>query len=92
MAEMEIKTRRRLTRREAGERLIALGQALAAGPVAEWEVGEDSVRFTVADEVAWEFELEVDGDERELEIELKWTQAAAEPAPSRPRRATRRRS
>jgi hypothetical protein len=49
----------------------------------------NSIRFTVSDQLQWEFELEVEGDETELEIELKWSDpptAAAEPA-AVPRRA-----
>jgi amphi-Trp domain-containing protein len=88
MADVKIERKQRLSRQEAGERLIALGRALAGGSTVEWESGDDSISFAVADEVAWEFELEVDGDGRELEIELTWTTAA--PA-ARPRPATRTR-
>ena len=83
MADVEITRKIRLSRRQAGERLIALGKALVDGATSELEFGGDSIRFTVADQVAWEFELEVDGDELELEIELKWsTAASAAPAAS----------
>jgi len=76
MADVEIKRKIQLSRKQAGERLIALGKSLVDGATSELEVGGDSIRFTVADKVAWEFELEVDGDEIELEIELKWSTAA----------------
>jgi amphi-Trp domain-containing protein len=76
MADVEIKRKIRLSRQQAGERLVALGKALVDGATSELEYGGDSVRFTVADQVSWEFELEVDGDEMELEIELKWSTAA----------------
>ena len=83
MADVEIKRKIQLSRKQAGERLIALGKSLVDGATSELEVGGDSIRFTVADKVAWEFELEVDGDELELEIELKWSTAApAAPAAS----------
>ena len=82
MADMEIKRKIRLSRKEAGERLIDLGKALAAAPTSELSIDGDSIRFTVADELDWEFELEVDGDEMELEIELKWTRAAAAAPPA----------
>lgn len=90
MAEVELKRKIRLSREEAGERLIVLGKALTSGSRSEVDFDGDSIRFTVADDLAWEFELEVDGDEIELEIELKWsnatpaasaTSAAAEAAP-----------
>jgi amphi-Trp domain-containing protein len=83
MADVEIKRKIQLSRKQAGERLIALGKSLVDGAKAELETGGDSIHFTVADKVAWEFELEVDGDELELEIELKWSTAApAAPAAS----------
>jgi amphi-Trp domain-containing protein len=81
MADVEIKRKIRLSRKQAGERLIAVGEALVGGPTSELDFDGESIRFTVADEVNWEFELEVDGDEIELEIELKWSDgASAEPA------------
>jgi amphi-Trp domain-containing protein len=83
MADVEIKRKIRLSREEAGKRLIDLGKALVAGPDSELKVDGDSLRFTVGEEVNWEFELEVDGDEIELEIELKWSSATpAAPAPA----------
>jgi amphi-Trp domain-containing protein len=88
MADVEITRKTRLSRKQAGERLIALGRSLVDGATSELEVGGDSIRFTVADQVAWEFELEVDGDELELEIELKWSTAPA--APAAPQAAAKR--
>jgi amphi-Trp domain-containing protein len=87
MAEVEIKRKIQITRKDAGERLIELGKALAAAPESELDLDGDSIKFTVADHVNWEFELEVDGDEVELEIELKWSQApvvASAPKPAAP--------
>jgi amphi-Trp domain-containing protein len=100
MPEMEIKRTVRLTREEAGKRLIALGTALSEGSHSHLNFDGESIRYTVANEVEWEFELEVEGDQTELEIELKWsdaaaadsaaTDAAAAPARSKPtRRASR---
>ena len=89
MADVEIKRKTRLSRKQAGERLIALGKALTDGATSELEFGGESVRFTVADQVAWAFELEVDGDELELEIELKWS-TAAPAAPATPAAASKR--
>jgi amphi-Trp domain-containing protein len=80
VADVEIKRKIRLSRKQAGDRLIALGKALAGASTSELDFDGDSIRFTVADELEWEFELEVDGDEMELEIELKWSHAAAAPA------------
>src|SRR4029453_8150373 len=76
MPDVEIKRKVRLSRKQAGERLIAVGKALVGGSTSELDFDGDSLRFTVADQVNWEFELEVDGDEVELEIELKWSDAA----------------
>ena len=92
MPDMEIKTTVRLSREEAGQRLIALGTALTGGAKSHVDFDGSSIRFTVSDQLEWEFELEVEGDETELEIELKWSDpppaaaAAAEPA-AVPRRA-----
>jgi amphi-Trp domain-containing protein len=81
MADVEIKRKIRISRKEAGERLIDLGKALTEAPEAKLDLDGDSIKFTVADDVDWEFELEVDGNKVELEIELKWSQApVAEPA------------
>jgi len=84
MADVEIKRKMRLTREQAGERLIVLGKALTGGSTSEVDFDGDSIRFTVADRVAWELELEVDGDELELEIELKWSNGAAPAAATTP--------
>jgi amphi-Trp domain-containing protein len=89
MADVEIKRKVRLSRKQAGERLIAVGKALVGGSTSELDFDGESLRFTVADQVNWEFELEVDGDEMELEIELKWSDAAP-PAPAAPVTAPKR--
>lgn len=72
MPSIEIKRKTRLTRQEAAERLIALGNALASGSEVELSAGGDSIKIGVAGSVDWELEIEVDGDETELEIEIKW--------------------
>ena len=77
MPDVEIKRKVRLSREEAGQRLIALGTALTTGSTSELDFDGDSIRFAVAEELEWEFELEVDGDETELEIELKWSDSAS---------------
>ena len=89
MADVEIKRKVRLSRKQAGERLIAVGKALVGGSTSELDFDGESLRFTVGDEVNWEFELEVDGDEMELEIELKWSDAAPD-APAAPAAAPKR--
>jgi amphi-Trp domain-containing protein len=73
MAEVEFERKIRVSRQQAGERLIALGKSLIGGAKTKLDHEGDSIQFTVADELDWEFELEIDGDEVELEIELKWT-------------------
>jgi amphi-Trp domain-containing protein len=81
MPDVEIKRKVRLSREEAGQRLIALGTALTGGSKSQVDFDGGSIRFSVADHLEWEFELEVDGDETELEIELKWSDSViAEPA------------
>ena len=92
MPEMEIKRKIRLSREDAGKRLIALGTALTEGSTSHVDFDGGSIRFTVGDHVEWEFELEVEGDETELEIELKWSDAptAGPPAESGHSRGTRR--
>jgi len=72
MPSVEIKRKTRLSRQEAAERLIALGNALASGSEVELSAGGDSIKLGVAGTVDWELEIEVDGDETELEIEIKW--------------------
>jgi amphi-Trp domain-containing protein len=82
MPDMEIKRKVRLSREDAGKRLIALGTALTEGSESHVDFDGGSIRFAVADQLEWEFELEVDGDETELEIELKWSDAPAADAPA----------
>lgn len=77
MPNVEFKRKLELTRQEAGERLIALGTAMAAGSEVELVSSGDSVTFEVASRVRWELEIEIDGNETEVEIEMKW---ADEPA------------
>lgn len=94
MPDVEIKRKVRLSREEAGRRLIAIGTALTNGAKSEVDFDEQTIRFRVANELEWEFELEVDGDETELEIELKWSDAppAEASGESAPPRANRRRT
>ena len=75
MPDVELERKQALSREEAGKRLIAVGEALVKGSKAKLELDGDSIAFTVAEQVQWEFELEVEGDETDLEIELKWTDA-----------------
>jgi amphi-Trp domain-containing protein len=82
MPDVELERTQALSREEAGRRLIAIGTALVEGAESKLEMDGDSLSFTVADQVRWEFELEVDGNETELEIELKWSDAPAAQASS----------
>jgi amphi-Trp domain-containing protein len=82
MPDVELERKQELSREEAGRRLIAIGNALVEGAESKLEMDGDSLSFTVADQVRWEFELEVDGNETELEIELKWSDAPAARASS----------
>lgn len=84
MAEIEFERRIRVSRKEAGERLIALGRALVAGAKVKLTHDADSIEFNVADELDWEFELEVDGDDVEVEVELKWSTAKKAAPAKRP--------
>jgi amphi-Trp domain-containing protein len=90
MAEVEFKRKIRLSREEAGERLILLGKALSGGSATEFKFEGDSVQFEVADQLEWEFELEIDGDELELEIELKWSNGAPAAEPPAAAKHTKR--
>ena len=83
MAQVEFERKLRISRKEAGERLIALGQSLLAGAKSKLEHEGDSIQFTVADQIDWEFELEIDGDDIELEIELKWSNRKPAPRAAR---------
>ena len=73
MPKVEFKRKTRLSRQEAADRLIALGNALSSGSEIELGTGEDTLKLGVAAYLNWELEIEVDGDETELEIEIKWT-------------------
>ena len=73
MPKVEFKRKTRLSRQEAADRLIALGNALSSGSEIELGTGEDTLKLGVASHLNWELEIEIDGDETELEIEIKWT-------------------
>ena len=73
MAEVEFESKVRISREQAGERLIALGKSLIGGARSNLEQEGHSIHFNIADDIDWEFELNIDGDEVELEIELKWS-------------------
>ena len=73
MVDVELKRKVRISREDAARRLIALGEALAAGDKVQLEDEGNSIRFAVAGEVEWEFELEVEDDETELKIQTKWS-------------------
>ena len=105
MPKLEIKKSATLSRKQASERLIALGRALADGSEVELGAAGDSITVEVAKQVRFELEVEVDGDETEIEIEISWrdngtedtavSAPAAEPARSQPkttRRAAPRKS
>jgi amphi-Trp domain-containing protein len=77
MPDVELERKQALSREEAGRRLIAVGEALVKGARSELEFDGDRISFFVADQVHWEFELEVEGQETELEIEMKWSHAPA---------------
>lgn len=72
MPKLEIKKTSTLSRKQASEKLIALGRALAEGDEVELGTGGDSITVEVADQVQFELEIEVDGDETEIEIEISW--------------------
>jgi len=77
---VEFKRKAQLSRQEAADRLIALGNALASGSEIELSTGDDTLKLGVAGRVNWELEIEIDGDETELEIEIKWTDDASRDA------------
>ena len=84
MPDVEIKRKVRLSREEAAQRLIDIGNALADSSKSRLHFDGDSIHFTVADQVEFEFELEVEGDQTELEIELKWSDASPSEPPAAP--------
>lgn len=72
MPKLEITRKSQLSRKEASERLIALGHALASGSEVQLGSSDDSIEILVADQVQWELEIEVNGDKTEIEIEISW--------------------
>jgi amphi-Trp domain-containing protein len=75
---LEIKQKAQLTRKQASDRLIALGRALATGSEVELDSGGDSISLVVADRLEWELEIEVDGDQVEIEVEFSWRDAPSD--------------
>lgn len=70
MPKLEIKQKAELSRKQASERLIALGRALATGSEVKLDSGGDTISLVVADRLEWELEIEVDGDQVEIEVEF----------------------
>ena len=91
MPNVEIKSSAGLTRKEAGNRLIELGNALVAGSKVELDWGQDTFKLGVANRVDWELEIEIEGSETELEIEISWRDAAPVPIRQRLRQRLPRR-
>jgi amphi-Trp domain-containing protein len=82
VADVELKRKESLTRKEAAERLSVLATALANGGQVELNLGASTVRLEVPDLVRTEFEVEIDGDEVEVELELKWSIGDGASAPA----------
>ncbi|WP_418344801.1 amphi-Trp domain-containing protein [Rhodococcus pyridinivorans] len=78
MPKLEIKQKADLSRKQASERLIALGRALATGSEVELDSGGDTISLVVADRLEWELEIEVDGDQVEIEVEFSWRDAPSD--------------
>ncbi|BDB60651.1 MULTISPECIES: amphi-Trp domain-containing protein [Rhodococcus] len=78
MPKLEIKQKAELSRKQASERLIALGRALATGSEVELDSGGDTISLVVADRLEWELEIEVDGDQVEIEVEFSWRDAPSD--------------
>lgn len=78
MPKLEIKQKAELSRKQASERLIALGRALATGSEVELDSGGDTISLVVADRLGWELEIEVDGDQVEIEVEFSWRDAPSD--------------
>ena len=57
MPDVEIKRKVRLSREEAAQRLIAIGNALADSSTTRLHFDGDSIQFTVANQVEWEFRV-----------------------------------
>jgi amphi-Trp domain-containing protein len=65
-----------LSRQEAADRMIAIGEALAANAETTLELDGESIPVSVPDRLTFELELK----DTELEIELEWVQtSSAEP-------------
>jgi amphi-Trp domain-containing protein len=69
----KFKKKTTVSRQEAANRMIAIGEALAASGQTTPELGGEAITATVPDQVTFELEVK----DAELEIELKW-----QPTPS----------
>jgi amphi-Trp domain-containing protein len=76
------KRKEHVSRDEAAQRLIALGQELASG--GSLDIGADGEKHlvTVADDLRWEYVTKAKAEHVEIELELTWRQGAPAVAPT----------
>jgi amphi-Trp domain-containing protein len=76
------KRKEHVSRDEAAQRLIALGQALASGGLLDIGADGEKHLVTVADDLRWEYDTKAKAEHVEIELELRWQQAASAVAPT----------
>jgi amphi-Trp domain-containing protein len=68
-----LKKKRTMSRQDAAEQMIAIGNALSASGEQTFELGGEAITVSIPDELKFELELE----KHELEIELKWKRTSS---------------
>jgi amphi-Trp domain-containing protein len=81
------KRKEHVSRDEAAQRLIALGQALANGGSLDIGAGGEKHLVAVADDLRWEYDTKAKAEHVEIELELRWQQVAPAVAATEPETA-----
>jgi amphi-Trp domain-containing protein len=73
VSDVKVQQKQSLSRQEAARFIAALAGGLGEDGKVTVQLGSSTLELSVADQVDWELEVEVNGDEIELELELKWS-------------------
>lgn len=73
MTDFKHKTRERLSRGDAGRRLVAFGQALIGADSVALDTEDGRLSVPVADELDLRYKAKAKGEQVELELELRWS-------------------
>ena len=83
MSDVRVEQKQALSRQEAARFIAELAKGLGDDGKVTVRLGTSTMKLSVADQLACELEVAVDGDGIELELELKWSTSGRASAESR---------